>query len=243
MIDVLGHPYIDLDNFLDIDNLEKITDDILLGIAKSRSSAGPTNSGTGYIDKTKKSTAEIYREIVADPSHPYYNIIKSLKNWEPYTFIQYKWPSHVLGQCILLRTSGNNNYDKKDSVLDCYDLPAKRYFDSFISWLDKQNIFEGVGRIVIFLNDPYGKTIEHRDYDDGVSRKDNFIWINPLGRKKFYIRDEYGKHYVTSKTCFFDSANIHGSEPTDTSTFSIRVDGIFSQQFKQITGLKDYCND
>lgn len=215
--------------------LETIEDDIILGIAKTRSSAGPTNSGPGYLDTTKKSVPEIYREIIADTTHPYHSLLKSLKDWEPQTFIQYKWPSHVLGQCILLRIG--SSYDAKDIYETSKDFPAIQHFRSLIDWVEEQNIFKSVGRIIIFLTDPFSKTIEHRDFADGVSRKDNFIWMNPLGRKQFYIKDGDTKHYITSKVAFFDSANIHGSDPTDTSTFSIRFDGKFSEEFLQRTGL------
>jgi len=102
MYSVLNKPYLSLDEFLDIQTLDNIIDDIILGIAKSKTTAGPTNSGPGYVDKTKKSVPEIYRAISADPSHPYYNLLTSLKDWEPQTFIQYKWPSHVLFYVYLL---------------------------------------------------------------------------------------------------------------------------------------------
>jgi hypothetical protein len=238
MLTVLNKPYLNLDQFLDIESLDQIEDDIILGIAKTRSTAGPTNSGTGYIDKTKKSVPELYREIINDPSHPYYNLIKSMKDWEPYTFIQYKWPSHALGHCILLRVG--SSYETKNSAINIKDFPAIQHFKSLINWVESQNIFSEIGRIVIFLNDPFSKTLEHSDYADGVSRKDNFLWINPLGRKKFYVKDGDTKHYIESKVAFFDSANIHGSDPTDTSTFSIRFDGNFTDSFLQRTGLESW---
>jgi hypothetical protein len=235
---VFDNPYLSLDEFLDIPSLDAIIDDIILGIAKSRTTAGPTNSGLGYVDKTKKSVPEIYREISADPSHPYYNLLTSLKDWEPQTFIQYKWPSHVLGHCILLRVG--SSYDTKNSAKDSIDFPAIKNFKPLIDWVDSQNVFEEVGRIIIFLNDPFSKTIEHRDYPDGISRKDNFIWINPLMRKRFYVKDNDTKHYVESKVAFFDSANVHGSDPSDTSCFSIRFDGKFSEDFLNRTGLNSW---
>jgi hypothetical protein len=238
MLTVLNKPYLNLDQFLDIESLDQIEDDIILGIAKTRSTAGPTNSGTGYIDKTKKSVPELYREIINDPSHPYYNLIKSMKDWEPYTFIQYKWPSHTLGHCILLRVG--SSYETKNSAITTKDFPAIHNFKKLIDWVNSQHIFKEVGRIIIFLNDPYSKTIEHRDYPDGISRKDNFIWINPLERKQFYIKDGETKHYIKSKVAFFDSANIHGSDSCDTSTFSIRFDGVFSEEFLEKTQLNNY---
>jgi hypothetical protein len=241
MLTVLNKPYLNLDQFLDINSLDQIEDDILLGIAKSRSSAGPTNSGTGYIDQTKMSVPEIYRQIMDNPDHPYYSLISSLKDWEPQTFIQYKWPSHVLGHCILLRIGAS--YDTKNNAESSKDFPAIKHFKKLVDWVATQHIFKEVGRIIIFLNDPYSKTIEHRDYPDGISRKDNFIWINPLERKQFYVKDGETKHYVKSKVAFFDSANIHGSDPCDTSTFSIRFDGVFSKEFIDRAGLAEYLND
>lgn len=235
MLTVLEQPYINLDEFLDMSSFDMIEDDILIGIAKTKASAGPTNSGTGYVDKTKKSVPELYREIINDLSHPYHNLIKSMKDWEPYTFIQYKWPSHVLGQCILLRVG--SNYETKNNAASSKDFPAIQHFNSLINWIESQNIFSEIGRIVIFLNDPFSKTLEHSDYADGVSRKDNFVWINPLGRKKFYVKDGDKKHYIKSKIAFFDSANIHGSDSADTSTFSIRLDGVFTDDFLQRTGI------
>ena len=241
MIPVLEQPFINLDQFLDITSLDNIADDIILGIAKARSTAGPSNSGPGYLDKTKNSVPEIQRQILADPNHPYYNLLKDLKGWEAQSFIQYKWPSHVLGSCILLRLS--SSYDEKSLASKSIDLPAISHFKSLMDWVHNQNIFKEIGRAVILLNDPYSKAIEHSDYADGISKKDQFVWINPLQRKKFFIKDKDTKHYVTSKVAFFDSANVHGTDPSDTSTFSIRFDGIFTEEFISKTGLKEHFND
>jgi hypothetical protein len=238
MITFLDKPFLNLDQFLDIDELDRITDDIILGIAKSRSSAGPSNSGPGYVDKRYNSIPEIQRAILEDQLHPYYNIIKNLKGWEAQTFIQYKWPSHVLGNCILLRMA--SSYDSKDLEKNTIDLPAIKHFESLMTWIRNQNIFKEIGRTVILLNDPFSKAIEHSDYADGVSRKDQFIWLNPLQRKKFFVKDANDKHYVTSKVAFFDSANIHGTDPSEVSTFSIRVDGKFTKEFLTKTGLESY---
>jgi hypothetical protein len=61
-----------------------------------------------------------------------------------------------------------------------------------------------------------------------------------LQRKKFFVKDANDKHYVTSKVAFFDSANIHGTDPSEVSTFSIRVDGKFTKEFLTKTGLESY---
>lgn len=242
MIKILNQDYLSLDNFVNIKLFNNIIDDIIIGIAKSKYAAGPTNSGLGYIDKSKKSVYEIYREILADPTHPYHETIKTLKNWEPYTFIQYKWPSHVLGQCLVLRSSGIGNYDTKSVSDNCKNFTIIENFKPLVEYIDSQDIFSEVGRIVIFLNDTGSSTLEHRDYVDGVSRKDQFIWISPLKNKKFYIKDDNEKVYLKSTFCYFDSANIHGSDVNTESTFSIRIDGKFSQKFLNKTNLKEHVS-
>ena len=240
MINILGQPYLVLDQYLDVEKFDSIVDDIIVGIAKSRYAAGPSNSGPGYLDRSKKSVFEIYRDILADTSHPYHTLIKGLKNWEPFTFIQYKWPSHILGQCLLLRESGVALYTSKHDPAYCKDHPIISNFTSFVNWLESENIFESIGRIVIFLNEIGTSVLEHRDYKDGISQKDQFIWICPMGNKKFYVKDDVEKVYVNSRFCYFDNANIHGSDVTEQSSFSIRVDGIFSQSFLDKTNLKHH---
>ena len=105
------------------------------------------------------------------------------------------------------------------------------------------HIFSSIGRIVVFLNETGTKVIEHRDYVDGISRKDQFVWISPIGNKKFYVRDETSKIYLKSKFCYFDNANIHGSDQMTSASFSIRIDGTFSKDFMSITGLEGHIND
>jgi hypothetical protein len=240
MFTILNQPYLALDHYLDTKKFDVIVDDIIIGIAKSKYAAGPTNTGPGYIDREKQSAVEIRDAILSDPLHPYHSILNKLKNWEPLTFVQYKWPSHILGQCLVLRQSENIDYLSKHDASKCKDYPIMANFTSFMEWLAVENIFEEIGRIVVFLNDPGSVPIEHRDYPDGVSRKDQFIWISPLGSKKFYIRDDSTKVYFESRFCYFDNANIHGAEPVDYSTFSIRVDGKFSKVFLNKTNLNTH---
>jgi hypothetical protein len=150
-------------------------------------------------------------------------------------FIQYKWPSHILGRAIVLRQF--KEYSLKQFTDGCIDTPAIKNFSSFMNWLREEDIFEEIGRTIIFLNDSFSFPIEHKDYPDGISRKDQSIWINPLGNKKFYIKEGSKKIYFDSRFCYFDNANLHGGDPSNYSTFSIKVDGLFSKSFLDKTGL------
>lgn len=243
MLNILSHPYLSLDQYIDIKSFDEILDDIIIAVSKSLYAQGPCYTGPGYLDKTKKSVHDVYREIMSSPSHPYFDKLKNLKNWEPYNFIKYKWPGHTLGQCLVLSDSKNKSYMDKHEHTKCVDHPIKQNFDVLFKWIDKQNIFSSYGRSIVFLNEKDTSVLEHRDYYDGISRKDEFIWISPLGNKSFYIRDETTKVYMNSRFCYFDNANIHGSDQLLEPTFSIRIDGKFSDEFISKTGLKDHFND
>jgi hypothetical protein len=82
----------------------------------------------------------------------------------------------------------------------------------------------------------------HRDYPDGVSRRDNFIWINIDGRKKFWLWDDETKERIdiTSRAVIFDNADWHGADPATFTGWSLRVDGVFSNAFLEKTGLKKW---
>ena len=256
MINILNQPYISLDQYVNTETFNDIIDDIVTAVSKSYHAAGPTNAGLGYLDRTYRSVHEIYRSIVSDTTHPYHEQLKKLKSWEPFTFVKYKWPSHSLGQCLILRSApglspselavacaSEHAYLEKHDETKCKDYPIRANFKALLDWLDAQDIFSSIGRTVVFLNDTGTKVLEHRDYANGRSRKDQFIWISPIGDKRFYVRDETSKIYLKSKFCYFDNANIHGSDQMTTAVFTIRIDGIFSKKFLAMTGLEEHFND
>jgi hypothetical protein len=238
---VLDNPYIGLDQYIDTAKFDSIIDDIIVGIAKSKSYIGPTHPGPGCVDKSKKNILEIYQLIKDDPNHIYHKLITGLPIQEALIFIQFKWPSHIMGRCVTLRQY--KEYSLRRFTDGCIDTPAIENFTFFMDWLKEENIFEEIGRTIIFLNDSYSFSVEHNDYNKltvDVSRKDQFLWINPLGNKKFYVRDNSNKIYFESRFCYFDNANLHGADPVDYSTFSIKIDGIFSKSFLDKTAMEPH---
>lgn len=240
---ILGQPYLVLDKFVNTKSFDKILDTLILAVAKSSYAQGPTYTGPGYIDRSQKSIHETYHEIISDQSHPYHKLLKDLKNWEPYYFVKYKWPGHTLGQCLVIRDAVTNSYLDKDNEEKCRDHPIKANFSDFLTWIDSQNIFSSIGRIVVFLNEAGTSVLEHMDYPDGISRKDQFIWIAPLGNKNFFVRDDKEKHFFNGRFIYFDNSNIHGSDVIPQSTFSIRIDGKFSETFLKKTKLSSHIHD
>ena len=110
-------------------------------------------------------------------------------------------------------------------------------FAFFYEWLNSQNIFSDFGRVSLFINYQGASGTLHHDYPDASNpNQDEFILINFNPKsKKFYLIDNNTdeKVYLTGHCNWFNTSNIHGSDPVPQACYSLRVDGLFSDAFKQ----------
>jgi hypothetical protein len=94
--------------------------------------------------------------------------------------------------------------------------------------------FRETGRIIIMYDDDGRAVTAHRDHD-GAELCHEFIWFRTNLAKPFYmLNPETGeKLYVASHSAWFDTVNqYHGADATGGLSFSIRVDGVFSDRFR-----------
>ena len=107
-----------------------------------------------------------------------------------------------------------------------------RELSDFISTLP----FEATGRIIIMYDDSGRAVSAHRDHDSRDLCHE-FIWLRTNLDKPFYMLDpESGtKLYVRSHSAWFDTVNqFHGADSTGGLSFSIRVDGRFSDALRRL---------
>jgi hypothetical protein len=102
--------------------------------------------------------------------------------------------------------------------------------------------FKALGRVLIIFDDSGLEVPAHRDHLE-TSVCHDFIWFRTNLRKPFYMYNQLTqeKLYVDSYSAWFDTVNqFHGSDAAIGLTFSIRVDGIFEDEFrKQIPVCQD----
>jgi hypothetical protein len=95
--------------------------------------------------------------------------------------------------------------------------------------------FEKYGRMLIIFDNEGKEVPAHRDHlNPDVCNE--FIWFRTNLSKPFYVmNNETGeKKYVESYSAWFDTVNqYHGSEAAEGLTFSIRVDGVFTDEFRE----------
>ena len=94
--------------------------------------------------------------------------------------------------------------------------------------------FKATGRMIIMYDDGGRAVSAHRDHDS-QDLCHEFIWFRTNFAKPFYmLNPESGeKTYVRSHAAWFDTVNqFHGADASNTLSFSIRVDGVFSDAFR-----------
>jgi hypothetical protein len=95
--------------------------------------------------------------------------------------------------------------------------------------------FAATGRMLIIYDDSGREVPAHRDHDSRDLCHE-FIWLRTNFDKPFYmLNPETGeKLYVESHSAWFDSVNqFHGADSTGGLSFSIRIDGRFSDDFRK----------
>lgn len=155
-----------------------------------------------------------------------------------YEFAVSTWPgikSKLLGKMILLSESRTKLY--KDIQSGDKRVHTKQYenFKPFLDpWL-KSLPFKEYGRVIFFITFANREAAAHRDLESTyyVPPRNEFIWI-PLTQKKFYIlTSENEKVYPEDKIIWFNSTDYHGVDPLPHEQISLRIDGIFTDEFRK----------
>jgi hypothetical protein len=93
--------------------------------------------------------------------------------------------------------------------------------------------FKATARMLV-MYDELGRPVPaHRDHDSAETCHE-FVWFRTNLRKPFYVLNhESGeKLYVDSYSAWFDTVNQHhGADAGEGLSFSIRVDGLFTDEF------------
>lgn len=95
--------------------------------------------------------------------------------------------------------------------------------------------FQSTGRMLIMYDNLRRPIPAHRDHVD-VDVCHEFIWFRTNLKKPFYVLNPTTNErlYLESYSAWFDTVNqFHGSDAVEGLTFSIRVDGTFTEAFRQ----------
>ncbi|MGC2235723.1 MAG: hypothetical protein WA584_06155 [Pyrinomonadaceae bacterium] len=94
--------------------------------------------------------------------------------------------------------------------------------------------FEATGRAIIIYDTEPREVPAHRDHVE-TNVLHEFIWFRTNLKKSFYLLNHSTgeKKYIESYSAWFDTVNqFHGSDPCEGLCFSVRVDGVFTKEFR-----------
>ena len=221
-----NQPTISIDSFVDIKSLMALKPYLDYAVVKSSGTATPSRYfKSQFLHATHNGLSDVINH-----SYPY-EFLQDLKDNDQYA----AWLSYteevVYGQRSV-QISYPTSWESKHLKDQVVDTNNKQYWTAFTEWLDQQNIFTEYGRIVVFLNEPGVNTPIHYDSLDRT-RPDEFIWISLDNRKKMFVFDPKTeqKYHLDATIGMFDTSNYHGADVGNLASWSLRVDGTFSDQF------------
>ena len=246
-----GNPYITCDQHIDIDKFKSLESKIILGIAK----AGPVkcNFSDDLLDDADKARTikqTIRKYVIALKQQGILDDadlaeLQELGDWRKQQWwLHLRLPLRNPSWSVLLRDSGD--YANKNNADKCITREEIKYFPELEQFIYNDLPFQSVGRIVIFLQDQDSATVTHRDImmgqDPATLHQNEFLFLQCRQDKKFFIIDETTKEkYYTQGHCvFFNEIDYHGADAVQRMTWSVRVDGVFTPEFRKlITGSED----
>jgi hypothetical protein len=120
------------------------------------------------------------------------------------------------------------------------------FFPETVKWIESMvgPIFKDIGRVIFFHLEHDGLAFEHRDLGahNGVwdsntytEHRNEFIHIRPNTKKPFYIwdPDTQNKYFINCRAAWWNDQDWHGGTSIKEQSYSLRIDGKFSDEFRE----------
>ena len=253
-----GHPFIDLERYVDVAALEALHDEISLGL---------TLVETEYTGGSHKTMGIVPPSLVDAPYLDYGHVLARMPPDEFATFLsladdpralvragaqpswfgeerdhplsrkQMRWLKHRYGVYFpwqvfyeMIPTSGWE--DKANGQGKVFTAEAKRHFPRLIDFVQRLP-FKVMGRCNILGLDADHHGTVHYDGNPEDPSAEHFITLCPRKNKRLFLWDEATKKKtaVVSRAYWFNDHGYHGVLPDPFFRYSIRVDGVFDPAF------------
>lgn len=236
-------PWIDLDPFIDVDFIYKNYDRFCWAIGKNYKYIMPATHGAGCLHNKKYQDLSVFLNLRPEKQpEGFSELVEGFRQKDLRFFCFNYFKSYAKDYNLILKGSNKATFSQKHLADLMQFYPASHDFMFFLDWLDSQHIFSSVGRVMLFLTEAKSIPSVYKDYTEGKNFKDQFVWITPNPSGKFFVynTERQLKEFIKSTVSIYDNANWYGSESSDIPHFSIRVDGIFDDDFLNKANLKGH---
>lgn len=260
LLGINGQPYFDMSSYLDMQEFDRLQPEIYRGFAEAREFAkegtwmkpGFTFKDMSYQLYWKpiyQAMDEFMELPVDDPV--YKNGIELYKDFKNYKqrnkFTRYlKMAMGAYDPYIYYFLWEEGSWDDRTAPRKLTE--EAQHFPNVVKWVESlidKDIFEHIGRVIFFHCDHGGVPFEHRDLDakNGMDQtfphRNEFIHIRPNTKKAFYLWDPETKNktYINSRAAWWNDQDWHGGEVIMEQSYSLRIDGKFTDKFRQQLGI------
>ena len=249
-----GAPFVDMSSYIDFDSdlAKQSEQEIKNLLGKFKHSHFPRNGAyvpedvndkkwiTYYVVRAEQfipqDVLQSFKKEIDVTTYLYNNRIARL-NWEVM--------SYIVRPVELIQGKNSMNFNNMQTHGTWVEeVPA------FKAWVDSWNVFDDIGRIVVFENSPGEAVNMHRDSAASLEAPNTMhnLSIQFKAGRPTFVYDEVTKtkiHHNTKAYCFNITDN-HGVDAEHTKEFTVRIDGTFKPEICEALGLTNgaiWCKD
>lgn len=257
-----GRPYVNLDEFIDIEKFKSLHPEIMHGFATARQFAKEGTWMKPGFDTAKGSYQyfwkPIYKAVEEYLALPDDDPIK-VGGWDLYTSIKDHHTRNIFTRYLKMAMGAYDPYIYyflwEEGSWDDRTAPRKLteeavHFPNVVQWIESMvgTVFEDVGRVIFFHCEADGIPFEHRDLDakNGVMdenmyspHRNKFIHLRANTKKGFYVwdPDAKNKYFLNCHAAWWNDQDWHGGERIMEQSYSLRIDGKFTEDFRKQIGV------
>jgi hypothetical protein len=254
---IFGRPFVDLEPFVDVAPLARIHDEVCLGLAQMPVDySGGSHRSMGIVPPSRRAECHVdYGEAIGAMTDAQLATLSNLGDgpepidparrhevgeerdvplsrrqmlWLKYRFGVY-FPWKVFVELVPNRWWGEKSRGEGKS----FTRQARAFFPETVAWIERLPLRE-IGRCTIMGLEANDHGTVHHDGDPANEQPpDHFVTFCPAGDKRLYLWDEEAarKTLVTSRVYWFNDQDDHGVDADPFFRYSIRVDGVFRDDF------------
>ena len=235
-----GEPILDMSHLVTSEQLQELDREIVVGLAKSRSSFLSVGHELTRGDAELSLYDHSFKDVgIAEKELEPWELesMKSMTYGQQQKFLRYaKGAYHPWSVCLPLTPEASWLYkmetENKEPTSEAVEL-----FPRTLKFIYSLSIFKAIGRVCIFGVDPSQHVTCHRDLDpEQWQVNDELLMLSPRGNKRFYVFDPRTKtkHYIAPdvKAYVFHDLNYHGADSLPYFTYTLRIDGIYTDEFR-----------
>jgi len=255
-----NQPYIDMTPYINMDEFDQLQPEIIRGFAEAREYAkegtwmkpGFSFDAMSYQLHWKPIYQAMEEFMELPKNDPVYlggiDLFKDFKNYKQRNkFTRYlKMAMGAYDPYIYYFLWEEGSWDDRTAPRKLTE--EAQYFPNVVKWVEDfitLGVFEHIGRVIFFHCEADGIPFEHRDLDakNGIDvvapHRNEFIHIRPNTKKAFYLWDPETKDktYLNTRAAWWNDVDWHGGEQIMEQSYSLRIDGKFTEEFRKKLGI------